>query len=65
MSKTIGLYPGSFDPITNGHLDIILRASKIVDTLVIGVAENEKKNHLFSLDERKSLIEKQIKIKNY
>ncbi len=63
MSKTIGLYPGSFDPITNGHLDIILRASKIVDTLVIGVAENEKKNHLFSLDERKSLIEKQIKIK--
>ena len=63
MSKTIGLYPGSFDPITNGHLDIILRASKIVDKLIIGVAENEKKNHLFSLDERKSLIEKQIKIK--
>ena len=43
MKKIIGLYPGSFDPITNGHLDIILRASKIVDTLIIGVAFNEKK----------------------
>jgi pantetheine-phosphate adenylyltransferase len=40
MSKIIGLYPGSFDPITNGHIDIILRASKIVDILIIGVAEN-------------------------
>ena len=60
MSEIIGLYPGSFDPITNGHLDIIFRASKIVDKLIIGVAENEKKNHLFSLDERKVLIEKQI-----
>ena len=43
MSKIIGLYPGSFDPITNGHLDIIIRAAKIVDTLVVGIAENEKK----------------------
>ena len=60
MKKIIGLYPGSFDPITNGHLDIILRASKIVDTLIIGVAFNEKKNHLFSMDERKDLINKQL-----
>ena len=60
MNKIIGLYPGSFDPITNGHIDIILRASKIVDVLIIGVAENEKKNHLFSLEERKSLIEHQL-----
>ena len=43
MKQIIGLYPGSFDPITNWHLDIILRASKIVDTLIIGVAINEKK----------------------
>ena len=43
MKQIIGLYPGSFDPITNGHLDIIFRASKIVDTLIIGVAINEKK----------------------
>ena len=47
MKEIVGLYPGSFDPITNGHLDIIMRASKIVDTLIIGVAINEKKNHLF------------------
>ena len=58
--KKIGLYPGSFDPITNGHLDIIQRASKIVDLLVIGVAENKKKEHLFSMKERRELIEKII-----
>ena len=58
--KKIGLYPGSFDPITNGHLDIIQRASKIVDLLVIGVAENKKKEHLFSMIERRELIEKII-----
>ena len=45
MKEIIGLYPGSFDPITNGHLDIICRASKIVDTLIIGVAINENKKH--------------------
>jgi len=60
MNKIIGLYPGSFDPITNGHIDIILRASKVVDILIIGVAENEKKKHLFSLKERKNLIEGQL-----
>ena len=60
MNKIIGLYPGSFDPITNGHIDIITRASKIVDMLIIGVAENEKKKHLFSLKERKNLIEDQL-----
>ena len=61
MSKVIGLYPGSFDPITNGHIDIIIRASKIVDKLIIGVAENEKKNHLFTMDERKNLIINEVK----
>jgi pantetheine-phosphate adenylyltransferase len=60
MNKIIGLYPGSFDPITNGHIDIILRASKVVDILIIGVAENEKKKHLFSLKERKNLVEDQL-----
>jgi len=60
MNKITGLYPGSFDPITNGHIDIILRASKVVDILIIGVAENEKKKHLFSLKERKNLIESQL-----
>lgn len=55
MSKAI--YPGSFDPITFGHLDIIERASKIVDELVVGVLCNSAKNPLFSLDERVSMIE--------
>ncbi|MAI02816.1 MAG: pantetheine-phosphate adenylyltransferase [Rickettsiales bacterium] len=65
MKKRIGLYPGSFDPVTNGHIDIIIRGSKIVDTLIIGVAENEEKSHLFSMLERKKLIENQlIKKKN-
>ena len=60
MKQKIGLYPGSFDPITNGHLDIILRASKIVDTLVIGVAINENKKHLFDMKERTNLINQQL-----
>jgi pantetheine-phosphate adenylyltransferase len=52
----IGLYPGTFDPITNGHLDIIGRAVKLVDRLVIGVAINEGKGPLFSLEERVEIL---------
>lgn len=52
MAMRIGLYPGTFDPITNGHLDIIRRAVKLVDRLVIGVAINAGKGPLFSLEER-------------
>ena len=50
------LYPGTFDPVTLGHLDIISRATLLVDRLVIGVAINSDKNPLFSLDERVSMI---------
>ena len=50
------IYPGSFDPLTLGHLDIIKRSAKIVDELVIGVLNNSAKNSLFSLDERVSMI---------
>ena len=53
----IGLYPGTFDPITNGHLDIIQRACSLVDKLVIGVAINRDKGPLFSLEERVAMIE--------
>jgi len=53
----IGLYPGTFDPITLGHLDIIRRATTLVDKLVIGVAINRDKGPLFSLEERVELIE--------
>ena len=52
----VGLYPGTFDPMTNGHLDIIGRAVKLVDKLVIGVAINEGKGPLFSLEERVEMI---------
>ena len=53
----IGLYPGTFDPVTVGHTDIISRASNLVDKLVIGVAINNEKSPLFSLEERVALIE--------
>ena len=53
----IGLYPGTFDPVTLGHLDIIKRAVKLVDHLVIGVATNATKQPLFTLEERKKMLE--------
>ncbi|MEL7278724.1 MAG: pantetheine-phosphate adenylyltransferase [Pseudomonadota bacterium] len=53
----IGLYPGTFDPITLGHADIIRRASNLVDRLVIGVAINRDKGPLFSLEERVAMVE--------
>jgi pantetheine-phosphate adenylyltransferase len=53
----IGLYPGTFDPVTHGHTDIIRRACRLVDRLVIGVAINRDKGPLFSLEERVALIE--------
>ncbi len=52
----VGLYPGTFDPMTNGHLDIIGRAVKLVDKLVIGVAINRDKGPMFSLEERVEMI---------
>ena len=54
----IGLYPGTFDPITLGHIDIIRRASLLVDRLVIGVAINRDKAPLFTLEERVEMLEK-------
>lgn len=55
------IYPGTFDPITVGHLDVIKRASKIYDKLIVAVMENNKKNCTFSNDERKKMIEKCVK----
>jgi pantetheine-phosphate adenylyltransferase len=52
----IGLYPGTFDPITNGHLDIISRAAKLVDKLVVGIAVNPDKTPVFALEERAALV---------
>lgn len=55
--KRKAIYAGTFDPLTNGHLDVILRASKLVDELIVLIANNPLKNHTFSVDERKSMIE--------
>jgi pantetheine-phosphate adenylyltransferase len=56
----VGIYPGTFDPITNGHTDIIRRAAKIVDRLVVGVARNDTKGPLFSTDERVEIVRDDI-----
>ena len=56
----IGVYPGSFDPLTNGHLDIIRRASRMFDKLVVGVLVNDSKKPVFTMAERVSLIKKCI-----
>ncbi|WP_307348222.1 pantetheine-phosphate adenylyltransferase [Caulobacter ginsengisoli] len=57
--QRVGLYPGTFDPVTNGHIDIIGRAVKLVDKLVIGVAINEGKGPLFTLDERVEMLQQE------
>ena len=59
MTTRTGLYAGTFDPITNGHIDIIGRAVKLVDRLVIGVASNRDKGPLFSLDERVDMLKEE------
>ncbi|MEE2745534.1 MAG: pantetheine-phosphate adenylyltransferase [Pseudomonadota bacterium] len=60
MVKRVGIYPGSFDPVTNGHADIINRAARLVDQLIVAVAINAGKSPLFSLDERVSMIVKEM-----
>ena len=52
----IALYPGSFDPLTNGHLDIIERAAKIFDQVVVGIAANQSKHQFFAVEQRQNLI---------
>ncbi|MFN1834839.1 pantetheine-phosphate adenylyltransferase [Balneola sp. MJW-20] len=61
MKKTIALYPGSFDPITFGHLDILERASRLFDQVIVTVAVNNRKNAVFSGEERVELIRDCIK----
>ncbi|WEV44965.1 pantetheine-phosphate adenylyltransferase [Streptococcaceae bacterium ESL0687] len=56
-NKKIGLFTGSFDPLTNGHLDIIKRASCIFDTLYVGIFNNDSKNPFFTTEKRKKMIE--------
>ena len=60
MSERIGVYPGTFDPITLGHMDIIRRGAKLVDRLVIGVTTNPSKSPMFSLDERMAIVRREV-----
>lgn len=65
MKKELtAVYPGSFDPLTNGHLDIIEKASKIFPNVVVAVAHNYSKNNTFSVKERLEMIKESITIKN-
>jgi pantetheine-phosphate adenylyltransferase len=56
----IGLYPGTFDPVTNGHLDVIARAARLLDKLIVGVSISAGKGPMFSLEERVELVEAEI-----
>ncbi|MFB0611330.1 pantetheine-phosphate adenylyltransferase [Aurantiacibacter poecillastricola] len=61
MAERIGLYPGTFDPCTLGHADIIRRGAKLVDRLVIGVTTNPSKNPMFTPDERMAMMKSEVK----
>jgi pantetheine-phosphate adenylyltransferase len=54
------IYPGSFDPLTNGHLDLVQRAVKLFDLVVVAIAQNDGKSPLFSLEERRTLVEQSV-----
>ena len=60
MTRLTGFYPGSFDPLTNGHLDVIERACKLVDSLIVGVGVNLSKKPLFSHEDRLALLEQTL-----
>jgi pantetheine-phosphate adenylyltransferase len=57
----IAIYPGSFDPLTNGHLDVVQRAAKLFDRVIVAVAKNEGKHPLFTLEERVALVGQSVK----
>jgi len=61
MSERIGIYPGTFDPITRGHADIIRRGAKLVDRLIIGVTTNPSKNPMFANEERFAMVEREVR----
>ena len=58
--KHIAVYPGTFDPVTNGHIDLVERSLRIFDTVIVAVAENPKKTPLFSPEERVALFKKEM-----
>lgn len=60
MAERIGVYPGTFDPITLGHMDIIRRGAKLVDRLIVGVTTNASKSPMFSDEERIAMVEREV-----
>ena len=64
MSTRIGIYPGTFDPITLGHADIIRRAARLVDRLIIGVTTNPSKNPMFDTEERLAMVKREVAAMN-
>ena len=60
MGVRIGVYPGTFDPVTLGHMDIIRRGAKLVDRLVVGVTTNPSKSPMFTLDERMAMVRREV-----
>ena len=60
-TKIVGIYPGSFDPITNGHLDLIERGSRLVDHLVVSLLQNQRKQPLFSVEERMEMLSEAVR----
>ena len=61
MSKKVAIYPGTFDPVTNGHLDLVARAEQIFDEVIIAVSDNPRKNPIFSTAERIALVDEATK----
>lgn len=60
MAERIGVYPGTFDPVTLGHMDIIRRGAKLVDRLVIGVTTNPSKSPMFDIEERLAIVRREV-----
>ncbi|RZL55934.1 MAG: pantetheine-phosphate adenylyltransferase, partial [Sphingomonas sp.] len=60
MAERIGVYPGTFDPITLGHMDIIRRGAKLVDRLMIGVTTNPSKSPMFTIEERMAIVRREV-----
>ena len=58
MKNKIGIFPGSFDPITSGHENVILKASELVETLIVAIGKNSTKKHLFSIEKREEWVKK-------